>query len=407
MTALAGSGLLGRTLPDDIRHFCRSKSKDRRCARLVAPMLGCAAALLAGAPSHAADQTPAAAPAPAVVVAPVARKPVTPTATFQGRVEAVDKVDLRARVDGYLEKRFFTDGQFVKEGDLLYQIEEQQYAASVAQARANVASAEAAAVNAALQLQRGRELLKKDNIPAAVVDERIAKDAEAKASILQTKAALEQAEINLSYTKIFSPQSGQIGRSIYSTGNYVGSSSGTLATIVSRDPMYVTFPVSQRELLSIRKMAEERNIDRSAVKVRMQLADQSFYPELGTIDFLGIQVSAGTDTVATRASVPNPKGMLIDGQLVTVVAELGEPQLALFVPQPAIQFDQAGYSVLVVDGENRVKVRRVTLGQGREGEIEITAGLEEGERIIVEGAQKVRPNQVVQVAEATREGQPR
>jgi membrane fusion protein (multidrug efflux system) len=394
MASLARSGRFGRSRPDAAA-----------CRRLVGPTLAAVTALLASGGLGAAETGSSPAPA-TVVVAPVARKPVTPTVTFQGRVEAVNKVDLRARVDGYLEKRFFADGQFVNEGDLLFQIEQQQYAASVEQARANVASAEAAAVNAALQLQRGRELLKKDNIPAAVVDERIAKDAEAKASILQTKAALEQAEINLGYTKVFSPQSGQIGRSVYSIGNYVGSGSGTLATIVSRDPMYVTFPVSQRELLSIRKMADERHLDRSDVKVRLQLADQSFYPEYGRIDFLGIQVSAGTDTVTTRASVPNPNRLLIDGQLVTVIAELGEPKLALFVPQQAIQFDQGGYSVLAVDNDNRVKVRRVTLGQGRQGEVEIAAGLEEGERIVIDGAQKVRPNQVVQVAEATRQGQP-
>jgi membrane fusion protein (multidrug efflux system) len=396
MASLAGSRLFAPARP--------AGSTGRRVACLLALTLGGAAALLANVPSAGA-QTAAAPPPPAVVVAPVARKPVAPTLSFTGRVEAVDKVDLRARVEGYLEKRFFADGQFVKDGDLLYQIEQQEYQSKVDQAQANLASAEASAVNAALQLARGRELLKKDNIPAAVVDERIAKDAEAKASILQTKAALQEATINLGYTKVFAPQAGQIGRSVYSVGNYVGPASGTLATIVSRDPMYVTFPVTQRELLSLRKKAEESHLDRSSIKVRLQLADQSIYAETGTIDFLGIQVSAGTDTVTTRASFPNAKGLLIDGQLVTVIAEIGEPQLALFIPQPAIQFDQGGYSVLVVDAENKVKVRRVTIGQAREGEIEISAGIEEGERVITDGIQKVRPNQVVQVAEAKSQGQ--
>jgi membrane fusion protein (multidrug efflux system) len=402
MASLAGPRLAARFRPGVAAH--RPSGAPRLPGRFVRLTLACAAAFLAGV-ELAAAQSAAQPQTAAVVVAPAARKPVTPTATFTARVEAIDKVELRARVEGYLEKRFFADGQFVKEGDLLYQIEEKEYQAKVNQASANVASAEAGAVNASLQLARGRELLKKDNIPAAVVDERIAKDEEAKASVLQAKAALEEATINLGYTKVFAPQSGQVGRSVYSVGNYVGRSSGTLATIVSRDPMYVTFPVTQRELLSLRKMAEERNLDRSAVKVRLQLADQSFYAEYGTIDFLGIQVSAGTDTVTARASVPNPKGLLIDGQLVTAVAELGEPQLALFIPQQAIQFDQGGYSVLVVDGENKVKVRRVTLGPGREGEVQIASGLEEGERVIVDGIQKVRPNQVVQIAEAAPPGQ--
>jgi membrane fusion protein, multidrug efflux system len=171
--------------------------------------------------------------------------------------------------------------------------------------------------------------------------------------------------------------------------------------------MYVTFPVTQREMLTLRKMGEESGQDRSAVKVRLQLADQSIYSEYGTINFLDIQFSAGTDTVTVRASVPNPKDMLIDGQLVTVITELGKSQLAIFVPQTTVQFDQTGYSVLVVDAENKVRVRRVTLGLGRDKEVEITSGLEEGERVIVEGIQKVRPDQVVKVAEATAQGQPK
>jgi membrane fusion protein (multidrug efflux system) len=374
--------------------------------RRLAIAAGCTLAILASS-DHLLAQTAPAAPPVAVVVVPVARKPVTPTASFLGRVEAVDKVDLRARVDGYLEKRVFTEGQIVKEGDLLFQIDPQEYEARVAAARANVAVAEANAANTAVQLQRGRELLKSNNIPAAQVDDRAAKDAEARATVLQNKAMLQEAEINLGYTRLSAPLTGQIGRTHYSVGNYVGPSSGTIATLVSRDPMYVTFPISQRELLTLRKKGEETGQDSSTVKVRLQLADQSFYRELGTINFLGIQVSAGTDTVSTRASVANPDGVLIDGQLVSVVLELGKPQLALFVPQQAIQFDQTGYTVLVVDSENLVKQRRVTVGEGREGEVAITSGLEEGERVITEGVQKVRPNQVVQVAEATGQGSPK
>jgi membrane fusion protein (multidrug efflux system) len=397
MASLAGSTLFAPARPD--------ASTRRRHTRLLALTVGCTMALLASAPGSR-GQTAGSPPPAAVVVKPVARKPVTPTMSFTGRVEAVDKVDLRARVEGYLQKRYFTEGQKVEVGDLLFLIEPDQYQAKVAVAEADVARAEAAAVNTALQLRRGQELLKNNNIPAATVDERAAADAIAKATVLQEKARLQEARLKLGYTQLFAPVAGEVGRSIYSVGNYVGPASGTLATLVSRDPMYVTFPVTQRELLALRKMAEERDLDRSAIKVRMQLADQSFYPIPGTINFLDIQVSAGTDTVTTRASVPNPKGLLIDGQLVTVLAELGEPQLALFIPQQAVQFDQSGYSVLVVDGENRVKVRPVTLGQAREGEIEVAKGLEEGERVIIDGIQKARPNQIVQATEATRQGQP-
>jgi membrane fusion protein, multidrug efflux system len=320
--------------------------------------------------------------------------------TFTGRIEAVDKVELRARVDGYLKRRAFTEGQIVQNGDVLFQIEQQQYQAKLDAAQANLARAEAAQINTAVQLRRGQELLKNNNIPAATVDERAAADAEAKAVILQMKAAVEEAQINLSYTDVYAPVTGQIGHAVYSVGNYVSPSSGALATLVSRDPIHATFPVSQRELLTLRKKAEETGLDRSAIKVRLELADGSPYVETGVIDFLNVQVSAETDTVIARAIIPNPKLLLIDGQLVTVKIELAAPQTALFIPQKAVQFDQAGYFVLLVDAENRVVVRRIGIGEGRDAEIQIVSGLQPGERVIVEGIQKVRPNQVVQIADA-------
>lgn len=349
-------------------------------------------------PSGAAGQ--GAAPAPSVVVAPVAKRDLTPSLKFTGRLEAVDKVDLRARVEGYLETRGFTEGQMVKQGDLLFRIEQQQYKARVEIAQANLARAQATAQNTGYQLRRGQELLRNGNIPASVVDERAAADAEARATVQQMRASLTDAQINLSYTEIFAPFGGQIGQSVYSIGSYVGPSSNTLAKLVSRDPMHVTFPVTQRELLDLRKTAEETGANRSALKVRLQLANGELYAEPGSVNFLDVQVSAETDTVTARAAVPNPKQQLIDGQLVTVIVEIALSQAALFVPQKAVQFDQAGYFVLVVNAEDKVVVRRINLGEGRGTDVVVTSGLEPGERVIVEGIQKVRPNQVVQVADA-------
>lgn len=387
-----------------------AKRRLRRCHRLALAAVALPGVFwlaLSGEPASAATEPASTAqPAPTeVVVATVAQKEVTQSLTFTGRVEAIDKVDLRARVDGYLEKRVFTEGQMVNKGDLLYQIEQAQYKAKVDIARADVARAQANAVNTGLQLRRGQELLKNNNIPASVVDERAAADAIARAEVQQQQAALRETEINLGYTQIYAPFAGQVGRSSYSEGNYVAPSSGTLAPLVSRDPMYATFPVTQREILALRKKAEETGLERSAIKVHLQLADGSVYPEAGTINFLNVQVSQTTDTLTVRATIPNPKALLIDGQLVVVTADLGQPQMALFVPQQAVQFDQGGYFVLAVDDEQRVKVRRIGLGQGRGTDLEVTSGLKEGERVITEGLQKVRPNQVVQAVAASQQQQ--
>ena len=366
------------------------------------------AALVAASAGTALAQTAAPAPpAPSVIVATVAKKDLTPTLKFTGRVEAVDKVELRARVDGYLEKRDFTEGQMVKKGDLLFRIEQQQYQARVEIAQANLARAQASQQSTGFQLRRGQELLRNNNIAASVVDERAAADAEARATVQQMKASLTEAQINLGYTDVHAPFDGQIGQSIYSVGNYVGPSSNSLATLVSRDPMHITFPVTQRELLDLRTKSEETGADRAAIKVRLQLANGEFYAETGNVNFLDVQVSAETDTVTARAVTPNPKLVLIDGQLVTVIVEIATPQGALFVPQKAVQFDQAGYFVLVVGADNKVVVRRVGLGEGRGTEVTITTGLEVNERVIVEGIQKVRPNQVVQVAEPAGEARPK
>jgi membrane fusion protein (multidrug efflux system) len=345
-----------------------------------------------------AQQRPAAS-APAVSVVPATRKDITPSTTFTGRVEALDKVDLRARVEGYLETRQFAEGGEVQAGQLLFTIEKATYAAEVAQLRATVSRAEASVRLAQIELDRQSELLRRQVAPQQKVDEARAKWGETQADLQRQQAILEQAQINLKYTEIYSPIAGQIGRSKFSVGNFVTPSSGTLATVVSRDPIYVTFPVTQRELLAMRRTAVESGLDPRSSRIRVRLADGSFYEQDGTVDFVDIQVSPETDSVTVRAKVANPKRALIDGQLVTVVVETAVPRSALIVPQQALQFDQSGYFVLIVDPESKVKVRPVGIGPAPGGEVEITTGLQEGERVITAGVQKVRPDQVVQITE--------
>jgi membrane fusion protein (multidrug efflux system) len=347
-------------------------------------IVSCGAAVAQGAP-----------PPPAVSVAPVVSRQVTATGDFIGRVTAINKVDIVARVAGFLEERNFTEGQQVKKGDLLFRIEQATYKAAVDQQRANLAKAKATETNAALQLQRGKELVRNSNIPQATLDQRAADDAAAKADVLQAEATLEQAEINLGYTEIRSPIDGRIGLAIFTEGNLVQPSSGTLATIVSQDPIYVIFPVSERDIIAYRARVAKSGDKSPNVTIHITLPNGSQYPHPGTSNFLDVQVDANTDTVAVRAQVPNPDGLLIPGGVVGVTTERGAPQSALVVPQSAVQLDQAGRYVLVVDQAKKVELRRVTTGVERGRDIIVTDGLKEGELVIVEGIQKVRPGQVV------------
>jgi membrane fusion protein (multidrug efflux system) len=351
----------------------------------------CALAFAASC-SGAAAQT--AAPPPAVSVTPVVSRQITETSDYIGRVTAIDKVDIVARVPGFIEERNFAEGQLVKKGDLLFRIEQATYKAAVEQARATVAKAKATEINAKLQLDRGKELVKGNNISQATVDQRAADEAGAQASVLEAEAQLTQAEINLGYTEIRSPIDGRIGLAIFTQGNLVQPSSGRLATIVSQDPIYVLFQVSQRDIIESKlKVAE--STDSTHLSIQIKLPNGSVYEHPGTTNFLDVQVDSSTDTVSVRAQLPNPKSVLLAGGVVSVTVERGAPKSSLTVPQSAILLDQAGRYVLLVDADKKVEQRRITTGVELGRNVAVTDGLKEGELVIVEGIQKVRPGQVV------------
>ena len=336
-----------------------------------------------------------ASPPPAVSVAPVVSRQVQETGDFIGRVTAIDKVDIVARVTGFIEERYFTEGQQVKTGDLLFRIEQVTYKAAVEQQRANLAKAKATEVNAALQLARGKELVSKQNISQATVDQRAADEGVAQANVLAAQAQLDQAEINLGYTEIRSPIDGRIGIAIFTVGNLVGPSSGTLATIVREDPVYVIFQPTEREVIAYKRRFVKPGVKNPQVTIHIQLPDGSAYPHPGLTNLLDVQVNTTTDTLAVRAQVPNPEGLLVPGGVVGVITERGKPRSALVVPQSAVQLDQAGRYVLVVDEAKKVELRRVTTGVEQGRDVVVTDGLKEGELVIVAGIQKVRPGQVV------------
>jgi membrane fusion protein, multidrug efflux system len=375
------------------------KSSGFGAALIISPLL---LALVGLAGCDKPDQTAEVqAPPPAVTVVKAVRTEVTPSSSFTGRVEAVDKVDLRARVQGFIEQRLFEEGAKVEAGELMFTLEKGQYEAQVAETKATIARAEAALTLADIEAGRQTELVKKQVKAQSTLDVALAQQAQSRADVDRQKANLQKAELDLQYTDIRAPISGNVGRAIYSVGDFVGPDSGSLTTIVSQDPIYVTFPVSQRELLEVRRSAEAEGIDPWAVSIRLQLADGSIYGHIGKINFADVEVSPTTDTVAIRAELGNPDRLLRDGQLVTVFVDAAKPEQVLEIPVAALQVDQAGRYVLVVDKEKKVQVRRVKTGIVYGSNIVITEGLEEGESVITQGVQKVRPQQVVEPTDAT------
>ena len=346
------------------------------------------------------EKKQAAAPAnPAVGVRAVAMKGVSQSFEFVGHIKATDKVDVRARVEGFIEKVAFHEGQDVKAGDLLYQLEQPPFQAQVNTAKASVAQFEAQHRNAQVTLDRAQYLLKTVAGQQSNVDTALAAERALAAQIEGARAQLETAEINLGYTEIRSPIDGRIGRTAYTLGNLVNPASGVLATIVSQDPIYVLFPVSVRDLEIIREARRKEEGGLAKIDIRLRLPNGSEYPHRGVWNLTDPQVDQQTDTLIMRATVPNPERQLIDGEFVTAIIRERREAPRLVVPQAAVQIDQSGRYVLVVDDQNKVAQRRIETGPDQGTDVVVTSGIKEGEKVIIDGIQKVRPGQVVQVTE--------
>ena len=286
----------------------------RRGSRALAATL-----LLTGIAAQAQAQQQPQAPPPAVGVRLAEIRGVARSYEFVGRIAATNTVQLRARVEGFLDKILFTEGQEVKTGQLLYQLEKSIYQAQVDQAKANLAAAQATAWNADMQYRRSYELAQHQNAPQSTVDQNKAAMDSAKASVLQNEAALQLAQINLGYTDIWAPVDGRIGRTVYTKGNLVNPSSGALDTIVSQDPMYAVFPVSLRQLQEIRQSRQQEDGRQIKIEILVRLANGKDYQHPGVWNFTDPQVSQQTDTILMRGTMPNPERLLVDGEFVTVV----------------------------------------------------------------------------------------
>ena len=373
-----------------------SKSRWIAAAAVVVLVIAAGAGWLLFGHAAKPPQAAAAPPAPAVGVRVATMKGVSQSFEFVGRVKAIEKVELRARVEGFLEKVLFREGQDVKAGELLYQIEKVQFQSAVDQAKANLAVAEAGLTNAKVEYERSTELVKRNFTPQSQVDANKAALDTAAGRVMQAKAALTQAQVNLDYTDIRAPIDGRIGRTAYTVGNLVNPASGVLATIVSQDPIYVLFPVSVRDLEAIREARRKEEGGMAKIDIRVRLPSGQEHTQRGTWNLTDPQVDPQTDTLIMRATIPNPDRTLTDGQFVTAIIRERQEAPRLVVPQAALQVDQSGYYVLVVNDQHKVEQRRVQTGPQLGTDIVATSGVKEGEKVIIDGIQKVRPGQVVQ-----------
>ena len=320
-------------------------------------------------------------------------RPITQAKEFVGRVDAVEHVEITARVTGFLQDILFKEGDLVKAGDVLYRIERDSFDAAVQQARGALLQAQGNYANATAQRARTEELAKTDTASRALLDQRVAAEKAAQGDVIIADANLRTATVNLGYTEITAPIAGKVGRTSVTKGNVVGPNSGSLTTIVSIDPMYVTFPVSQREFLAIETLEARKQKD-VPLTVRIGFSDGSAYDQAGRIDFVDVKVDRATDTVLVRATLPNPQDRLIDGQLVRVSVEAEKPQEKVLIPQSALIVDQQGtYVFLVVDG--KAAVQRVTLDGGSGPFAIIASGLKGGEQVVVQGLETLRPGTAV------------
>lgn len=342
-------------------------------------------AAVTGSPTWTLAQAPAT-PPPAVLVVEATRQPLAVETDFIGRVEAIEKVEIRARVQGFLVKTHFEAGATVEKDQLLFSIEREPFEATLAQRKAQLAGAEATLQNATATLRRYRALESKQVASEAQLDISVADEARARASVLEAQAEVKNAEIQLSYTEIRSPIAGRVGRAAVTPGNLVGPDSGVLTTVVRTDEMYALFPVTQSQLLAARRRMQGKPLIVSA-----RLSDGSLLPNQGKIDFLDVVVDPRTDGQLVRAVFPNPDQNLTDGMTLRLAVVEGAPEEFTVIPLTAVATDQAGRFAFVVNDEDVVEQRRLGLGLQRDGLIAVREGLKPGERVIVQGQQRVRP----------------
>jgi RND family efflux transporter MFP subunit len=342
----------------------------------------------------------AAAPPPEVLVTDVVKADVPIVHQWVGTLNGSDNADIRARVTGYLQKRNYQEGSFVKEGDALFEIDPRPFEAALAQAKSDVAQAQAVQAATEAQFERNEELFSKKVISVQEYENTRQLNLANVAKVEASQAALETAQLNLGFTKIVAPFDGIAGISQAQIGDLVGpsGSTSTLTTESKIDPIRLYFPISEREY------REHSNLLRDAMNtpdsgrqatIEMLFADGTVYPQKGTFSFVNRQVDPTTGTILIAANFPNPDRTLRPGQFAVARAAIENIPGALLVPERALVDLQGNYQLGVLGADNKADIRAVKIGPRYNRNVVVTEGLKEGEKVIVEGMQKVRPGMAV------------
>ncbi len=353
-------------------------------ALALAVMVGCSG-------SHAETAAP---PPPQVTAAPVLIKPVSQWDDFSGRVEAVQSVELRPRVSGYIDKVNYTEGEEVKKGDVLFTIDARSYQAEYDRARAELTRARTQASLARSESDRAKKLSDQQAISTETWEQRRAAADQSGAAVQAAQAALDAAALNLEFTKVRAPINGRAGRAMVTAGNLVtaGDSASVLTTLVSLDTVHVYFDADEGTFLRYAQMARkgERPSERdSELPVKVGLSGEEGYPHTGKVDFLDNQVTRSTGTIRVRALLDNADRAFTPG-LFARVQLLGSGQFeAMLIDEKAVLTDQDRKYVYVVDDKNTAQRRDIVLGRGAEGLRIVQQGLKAGDRVIIDGVQKV------------------
>lgn len=371
--------------------------------RLSLAALSLAALALAGCSEQNQGQPAAAPPPPSVTVAHPTTRTITDYDEYVGRFAAVDLVNVYARVSGYLEKVAFTDGQLVKQGDLLFTIDKRPFQVAHDQAQANLQRAQAELDFATSDLQRAQTLIddKTSNaISKQAYDQRLQSERTARASVAAAQAALQASQLDLDFTDLKAPVSGRIGDRKVSVGNLVtGGSGGTntntlLATIVSLDPIYFEFTYDEASYLRYQRMAKEWGTKADSIPVKLGLIDEKGFPHEGKLDFVDNRISEDTGTIRGRATFANPDGTFTPGMFGRIEIPSSAPHEALLVPDVAIGTEQTRKFVYVMqpgDQPQAPQMKYVTLGRAYDGQRVVTSGLSKDDLVVVNGLMRIRP----------------